>query len=79
MMSAIGKTFMSNAVLTSAKPSGDWAQLGRQLTQAKTLLRQMSRTVEDIEDARTIERAKRANAGKPRIPWAQVKKELQLD
>jgi predicted metal-dependent phosphoesterase TrpH len=36
-------------------------------------------TVEDIKDARTIERAKRANTGKPRIPWAQVKKELQLD
>ena len=42
----------------------------------KTLLRQ---SVEDIEDARTIERAKRANGSKPRIPWAQVKKELQLD
>jgi hypothetical protein len=39
----------------------------------------MSRTVEDIEDAKTIERAKRANGSKPRIAWAQVKKELQLD
>jgi len=47
--------------------------------QAKALLRQISRTVEDIENARAIERAKRANAHKPRIPWAQVKKELQLD
>ena len=70
---------MSNATLTSAKPPGNWAQLNKQLTQAKTLLRQMSHTVEDIEDARTIERAKRANAGKLRIPWAQAKKELQLD
>jgi hypothetical protein len=69
---------MSNATLT-AKPPGNWAQLNKQLVQAKTLLRQMSRTVEDIEDARTIERAKRANGSKPRIPWAQVKKELQLD
>ena len=51
----------------------------KQLAQAKALLRRMSQTVEDIEDARTIERAKRANASKPRIPWAQVKKELQLD
>jgi hypothetical protein len=79
MMSATGKTFMSNTTLTSAKPPGNWTQLNKQLTQAKTLLRQMSRSVEDIEDARTIERAKRANAGKPRIPWAQAKKELQLD
>jgi hypothetical protein len=70
---------MSNAAVTSPKPPGNWAQLNKQLAQAKTLLRQMSRTVEDIEDARTIERVKRANANKPRIPWAQIKKELQLD
>ena len=70
---------MSNATLTSAKPPGNWTQLNKQLVQAKTLLRQMSRTVEDIEDAKTIERAKRANGNKPRIPWAQVKRELQLD
>jgi hypothetical protein len=75
MMSATGKTFMSNATLT-AKPPGNWTQLNKQLVQAKTLLRQMSRTVEDIEDAKTIERA---NGSKPRIPWSQVKKELQLD
>jgi hypothetical protein len=78
MMSATGKTFMNNVTLT-AKPPGNWTQLNKQLVQAKTLLRQMSRTVEDIEDARIIERAKRANGSKPRIPWAQVKKELQLD
>ncbi len=70
---------MSNSTLTSAKPPGNWTQLNKQLAQAKTLLRQMSQTVEDIEDARTIERAKRANGSKPRIPWAQVKKELKLD
>jgi hypothetical protein len=79
MMLAIEKTFMSKAALTSAKPPGNWTQLNKQLAQARTLLRQMSRTVADIEDARTIERAKRANGSKPHIPWAQVKKELQLD
>src|SRR5258706_15844790 len=79
MMSATEKIFMSNSTLTSAKPPGNWTQLNKQLAQAKTLLRRMSQTVEDIEDARTIERAKRANGNKPRIPWAQVKKELQLD
>ena len=70
---------MSNATLRANKPPGNWTQLNKQLTQAKTLLRQMSQTVEDIEDARTIERAKRANASKPRVAWSQVKKELQLD
>jgi len=69
---------MSNATST-AKPPGNWMQLNKQLVQAKALLRQLSRTIEDIEDARTIELAKRANGSKPRIPWAQVKKELQLD
>ena len=70
---------MSNAILTSAKAPGNWTQLNKQLAQAKTLLRQISRTVADIEDARTIERAKHANGSKPRIPWALVKEELQLD
>ena len=79
MLSATEKTFMSNAALTEAKPPGNWTQLNKQIAQAKTLLRQMRETVEDIEDARTIERAKRANGNHPRIPWAQVKKELQLD
>jgi hypothetical protein len=41
-------------------------------------MREMRRTAADIEDARTIERAKRANGNKARIPWSQVKKELQL-
>ena len=78
MMSATEKKFMSNATLTDARPPGNWTRLNKQLAQAKTLLRQMRETVEDIEDARTIERAKRANGNKPRIPWAQVKKELHL-
>ncbi|MEY2428885.1 MAG: hypothetical protein QOJ40_1770 [Verrucomicrobiota bacterium] len=77
MMWATGKTFMSNAALTRTK--SNWTVLNKQLAQARTLLRQMRETVEDIEDARTIERAKRANGNKQRIPWSQVKKELQLD
>ncbi|HEY5297887.1 MAG TPA: hypothetical protein VIK59_08165 [Verrucomicrobiae bacterium] len=39
----------------------------------------MSRTVEDIEDALVIECSKRANVGKPRISWSQVKKAFQSD
>jgi hypothetical protein len=70
------KIFMSNAVSTENKSRGNWAQLNKQLNQAKALLRQMRETVEDIEDARTIERA---NSNKPRVTWAQVKKELALD
>jgi len=42
-------------------------------------MRRMRQTVADVEDARTIERAKSAHGSKPRIPWAQVKKEAGLD
>ena len=79
MMWATEKTFMSNATSTEAKPPGNWTQLNKQLAQARILLRQMRETVEDIEDARTIERAKRANGNKARISWSHVKNELQLD
>jgi len=47
--------------------------------QAKSLLRLLRQTVEDVEDARTIERAKSAHGKKPRIPWSQVKKAAGLD
>jgi hypothetical protein len=42
-------------------------------------MRQMRQTVEDIEDARTIERAKSAHGKKLRIPWARAKKAAGLD
>ena len=70
---------MSNATVSRAKSQDNWTLLSKQLTQARTLLRQMRQTVEDIEDARTIERAKRANGGKARVPWSQIKKALSLD
>ena len=70
---------MSNTMAVANKSRASWARLDTQLNQAKSLLRQMRQTVEDIEDARTIERAKSAHGQKPRIPWSQVKKELGLD
>ena len=78
-MSGTAKRSMINATTSRAKPRGGWTLLNRQLAQAKSLLRQMRETVEDIEDARTIERAKRANANRPRIPWAQARGQLELD
>ena len=68
---------MSNTLVEKSRAS--WTQLDKQLIQAKNLMRQMHQTVQDIEDARTIERAKRAHGPKPRIPWSEVKKELALD
>ena len=79
MMLATEKTYMSNAVLVRSKPEAKWAVLDKQVAQATSLLRQMRDTIEDIEDARTIERVKKAHGHKPRIPWSRVKKELGLD
>ena len=39
----------------------------------------MRETIEDIEDARTVEQAKKANGNRARIPWPQVKKEFGFD
>ncbi len=70
---------MSNTIAAPNKPRASWAQLDAQLNQAKSILRRMRQTVEDIEDARTIERAKSSHGKKPRVPWSQVKKEAGLD
>jgi uncharacterized protein YbcC (UPF0753/DUF2309 family) len=70
---------MSNTIATPSKSRSALTQLDKQLTQAKSLMRRMRQTVADVEDARTIERAKSAHGSKPRIPWSQVKKEAGLD
>jgi len=69
---------MNETAPTRTRPEGNWTLLNKQVGQAKILLRQMQETVEDIEDARIIERAKKAHGNRPRVPWAQVKKELGL-
>jgi len=45
----------------------------------RNLLRPVPDTIEDIEDARIIERVKKAHGHRPRIPWSRVQKELGLD
>ena len=46
------------------------------LNQAMTLLQER---VEDLEDLRDLEEAIAENAGKPLIPWEQVKPELEFE
>jgi hypothetical protein len=41
-------------------------------------LRRVRRRVEDLEDLRELNAAIERNAGKPGVPWSQVKKELGL-
>jgi hypothetical protein len=70
---------MSSTIAVPDKTRAAWTQLDKQLTEAKSIMRRMRQTVENVEDARTIERAKSAHGKKPRIPWSQVKKEVGLD
>jgi hypothetical protein len=53
--------------------------LDRQIAQARTVLRQLRDTLEDLDDRRDLARAKRKNAGKPGTEWEAVKKELRLE
>jgi len=52
--------------------------LDRQIAEAKTVLRQLRDTLEDLDDRRELARAKKRNNGKPGVSWETVKSELGL-
>jgi len=53
--------------------------LDRQIAEAKTVLRQLRDTLEDVDDRRELARAKERNADKPGTNWEAVKKELGFE
>jgi len=53
--------------------------LDRQIAEAKTVLRQLRDTLEDVDDRRELARAKERNAGKPGTSWEAVKKEFGFE
>ena len=53
--------------------------LDRQIAEAKTVLRQLRDTLEDLDDRRELARAKKRNDGKPGTSWESVKKELGFE
>jgi hypothetical protein len=53
-------------------------QIDLQIRQARTVLRQLQETLEDLEDRRALAKAKKRNAGKPGTPWSEVAKELGI-
>jgi hypothetical protein len=57
------------------RPAG-LPDLDRQMAQAKTVLRQLRDTLEDLDDRRELARAKQRNAGKPGTDWETVRQEL---
>jgi hypothetical protein len=53
--------------------------LDRQIAEAKTVLRQLRDTLEDLDDRRELAQARKRNAGKPGTNWEAVKKELGFE
>ena len=49
------------------------------LEKIETLNQAVARLQQRVEDLRDLEAAIAENAGKPLIPWEQVKAELELD
>jgi hypothetical protein len=49
-----------------------------QIRRAKAVLLELRETLEDLEDRRTIEKAKRRNGKKPCAPWDEVARELGI-
>jgi hypothetical protein len=46
--------------------------------QLRSELQRLRRRVEDLEDLRDLNAAIERNAGKPGVPWSEVKRELGL-
>jgi hypothetical protein len=63
---------------TTAKRPLAPAIIDDQIRRAKAVLRELRETLEDLEDRRTIEKAKRRNGKKPGTPWDQVANELGI-
>ena len=70
---------MSIATAKRKTTSARLPDLDRQVAAAKTVLRQLRDTLEDLDDRREIARAKKRNAGKPGTNWEVVKKELGFE
>jgi hypothetical protein len=63
---------------TTAKKPAAIRTLETQLRGVKSVLRELQETVEDLEDALLIEKAKLRNGNKPLLDWEDVAKELGI-
>lgn len=67
---------MSTATAKKTAPEAD--EMNKQIRRAKAVLRELKRTLEDLEDRRDLAAAKERNAGKPGTSLRDVAKELGL-
>jgi hypothetical protein len=63
---------------TTAKRPLASSMIDDQIRRAKAVLRELRETLEDLEDRRTIEKAKQRNGKKPCTPWDEVARELGI-
>ncbi len=63
---------------TTAKRPPGARSIDAQIRQARSVLVKLRQTLEDLEDHRIIERAKRRNGKKPCTPLADVARELGI-
>ena len=73
-----GDVIQVYAVRIAGKPMSEAAILEKIQTLHQTVARLQER-VEDLEDLRDLEEAIAENAGKPLLPWEQVKAELERE
>jgi len=64
--------------VSSIKKPNALRSLETQLRGVKAVLRELQETVEDLEDALIIEKAKLRNGKKPLLNWEDVAKELGI-
>ena len=64
---------------TTLRRQSELGRLQKRIAKGKAVLRELSETLEDLEDRLELARAKKRNGNKPGIPWEQAKKELSLE
>ncbi len=70
---------MSMTAIKSKSRRANRPDVDRQIQQAKTVLRELRDTLEDLDDRRELARAKRRNGRKTGADWESVKKEFGFD
>jgi hypothetical protein len=70
---------MNTSAVKSRRRPANWSAVDRQIRNAKTVLRELRDTLEDLDDRRELAGAKKRNVGKAGTGWAPVKKEFGFD
>jgi len=70
---------MSTTAIKAKNRPAKGPDIDRQIRQAKTVLRELRDTLEDLDDRRELARAKKSNGEKTGATWETIKKEFGFD